>query len=757
MPAIRYEFTSVGADAVKRDFAGIANEAKAFQRVQRESQSASRRVGSRTPEAVAAKQAERSAAQAAKATERAEQQKTRAVERGAKERERIVEREAKAKVKAEERAYKKIERDIERNFASDVRAQRKAADHAKREADKRKKNKLRSAIRDETAVGAFMGSMASAGVSAAVGVVNDVAGASIRRRMENQDLAIALSKSGRLAGQKGVDPNDLLRNAEATAKGVTGTKAGDILEAQQRFVSMTGDLGQARGLGRTFAIAARATGSKETDIASTAATLRDKFGVTSESGMRDALAKLIFQGKSGAFEMSDAAQYMTEMGAAGSRFGLDKGAGGVATLGGLAQIARASTGSGAEASTSVQAMLRQLVAQSTLIKQTTGANVFTDSKKTKTRDVQDVLVDVIKGSKGNLQTLQKIFGEEGIKGLSKMVTTFNEAQNKLGPKSTEKDRLAAGEKALRGMFDDAINAGGNWSEVVKDAATQATSASDQLTSAWETLASDLGEMLAPSIEGVVKNMDAFEAAASPAIGVFADLVDVVGMFASSLQSLGLIDEKQKPGLIPPSASEAQSEQARNTLKLSALSDTEKKYGLTSEQRYEKRKLEDRNVLLSQVMGDYATSPESVAAEKGKGQNAKNLRNLIEGKVGWDAGTQNVNLSEQSGEGASGYMNTGPSFWSTTKKLQKWQLAGAPVTAGIDIARGGLRAASGGEFIQRTPQTELKDPSALIAAAMKGYMEQMAAEQTKAAADLSASAKELSAAAKSGRAVPGAPE
>lgn len=755
MPAIRYEFTAVGADAVRRDFAGLAQEARAFQKAQQGAASA-RRGGSRSPEAMAAKASEKAATQAAKATERAEQQRTRAAERGAKQREQIAEREARNKQRAEERAYKSIERGIQRNLDADARAQRQAAARSAREADRRKKNRLRSAIRDETAVGAFMGSMASAGVSAAVGAVTDIGGAAVRRRMENQDLAIGLSKSGRLAGQKGVDPTELLRNAEATAKGVTGTKASDILEAQQRFVSMTGDLGQARGLGRTFAIAARATGSKETDIAATAATLRDKFGVTDQAGMRDALAKLIFQGKSGAFEMSDASRYFTEMGAAGSRFGLDKGAGGVATLGGLAQIARMSTGTGAEASTAVQAMLRQLVAQSDVIKRTTGANVFTDSKKTKTREVQDVLVDVIKGSKGNLQTLQKIFGEEGIKGLSKMVTTFNEAQNKLGPKSTEKDRLAAGEQALRSMFDGAINAGGNWSEVMKDAATQAQSANDNLTTAWESLATNVGEMLEPAIETFVKNVGAIEAAATPAIGVFADLVDVAGMFASALRSMGLIDDTKKPSDVPASAAAASSEKSRNSLKLAALADSERKYGLTSEQRYEKRKLQDRNILLDQVMGEYEQSPAGVAGAKGKTQNAKSAQALALGNIKWDAGSKNVNLSEQSGDGMSGFVNEAPSFWQTTRKLQKWQLAGAPVTAGIDIARGGLRAANGGEFIQKTPTTEANAPLADAAAKMLEFFSQAAAEQKKAAAELAASAKSITAAAGPPR-IAGSPE
>lgn len=389
------------------------------------------------------------------------------------------------------------------------------------------------------------GAAISAGIAAgAFGV--GVAGAAVRNREAARGQAVALSVAGRGAGQTAVDPNQLLGDATKTALGIRGTKTSDVLSSMQRYVQMTGDLEGARANAGTFATAARATGSTEEEIAATAATMREKFGIKDPGEMRQALARMTFQGKSGAFEMKDASQFFTEIGAAGQRFGLDKGVEGVSTLGGLAQLAMKSAGSGAKASTGVQAMLRQLVAKSSDIKSMTGTDVFTDATKTKTRNVQDVLVGMVSGAGGNQQKLQKILGDEGMVGASALISAFNEAANATKKGATETERRAAGEAAMRRVLDESIKAGGDWSEVQKDAAAATDTASARLTTSWETIAAQAGDALLPALTKLAGALALGAPLMQAFGGMLAIAADDLGGFIKWLQTKGLLDKPAEP-------------------------------------------------------------------------------------------------------------------------------------------------------------------------------------------------------------------
>lgn len=350
-----------------------------------------------------------------------------------------------------------------------------------------------------------IGTAAVGGGAMAIGAAGIAAGgAAYAKRAAERDKAIALSIAGRGAGQEAVSPEELMRDATNVARQVKGTRVGDLLEAQQRYVAMTGDLEGARRHGKSFARVARASGATEESIAATAATMRDKFGIEDPDEMRKALANLHFQGKAGAFELSDASRYFTEMGAAGQRFGLGKGARGVQMLGGLAQLARMSTGTGAEASTAMQGTLRMLTQKADLIKKQTKTDVFTDKGKTQTRDVRDVITEMIGGAKGNLGTLQGILTEEGVKGVSVLISKYNEAAEAMGAGATEAEKRAAGEKAVRKMMDDTIDAGGDWSDMMKDAEAATNTASATMTQVWEEAAAAMGDPLIKPIQDLAE-------------------------------------------------------------------------------------------------------------------------------------------------------------------------------------------------------------------------------------------------------------
>lgn len=529
MPQRTYTFRADGADAVVRAYKAIAAAKK-------EAAAAGGNVGGagripsaggaaggsyqrsasaprgQSPEVIAAKEAARTKARLAKEEERAIAQRL-SYERRQRQQHfvaqtREAERLEKTKTKVAAREANNRARDAQRlNQQMAAIEQRDMAEHMRH----REKQAARWRQRAASAGGAISGAawglaggVASAGIAAGSAFAS-VAGASLRERLAAKDQAIALSNAGRASGQAGVGGDALLADATRVALQVKGTKTADVLTAQQKYVQMTGDLAGARSNAKTFAITARATGASEEDIAATAATMREKFGITDPTEVRNALGTMVGQGKSGAFELRDASQYFTELGAAGARFGLDKGKEGVATLGGLAQIAMKSAGNGAKASTGAQAMLRQLVAKGGAgkesIKALTGADVFTDSTHSKTRDVKDVLVDVIGGAKGDQTKLQKIFGDEGMVGASALVTAYNSASNANGGDAAAK--RAAGEEAVRKMLDETINAAGDWKDVLTDYAAATDTAGATLTQAWEKMSSEVGDALAPAFTKVV--------------------------------------------------------------------------------------------------------------------------------------------------------------------------------------------------------------------------------------------------------------
>lgn len=374
---------------------------------------------------------------------------------------------------------------------------------------------------------------------ASLGIVGQAA----REAIALRDSANRISIGARGAGEKGVDPAVLAREFQQAALASPGVKATDVAEGTASFVAKTGDLAAARRFQSTFATTASATGSSVQDIAGAASDIFQKFDITGVEDMQSALAALTFQGKNGAFELKDAASQFAKMSSAASRFGLSKGPEGLKTLGGLTQIARSATGSSEQASTAVEAVFRQLVLKSTKL-QGQGVQVFEKgSHNTKTRNIQDILVDTISKNKGSLPKLQDIFGDEGVRGVSPLISKYNEAAN--GTKGTEAEKTAAGIAALRAELDKAINAPGDWSEVVKDAAQAQQSSGAQLDAAWEQIKATVSDEAVPSLLKLVPSLTQLASEGiDPAITTFKAIAESGVLVADLFKFLGLIHPKE---------------------------------------------------------------------------------------------------------------------------------------------------------------------------------------------------------------------
>lgn len=404
-----------------------------------------------------------------------------------------------------------------------------------------------------TAIGTFLGGMASKAVSAGLDAVTQAA----RESMKLDEMANRISISARGYGQKAVDKNALRKSFEQTAINTPGVSSEDVAAGVGGFVSRTGRLDVAQQMQGTFATVAAATGGKFEDIANVGAELFQKFDIKTIEGMRNALAKLTFQGKEGAFELRDAASQFTRLAAAAKSFDIGKGEVATANLGGLTQIAKRSTGSAESAATAVENMFSHLTQNAGTLKQS-GVNVF--NKDGSSRNIQDILVDSIAGvGKGDMAKkkagLQQIFGSEGVRAINPLIGIFQEAF--LGSKkggASEQEALAIATKALREEFDKTINVGSSWSEIQVDAAQRAKDASAKLGVAWEKAKSDFADKLLPGLT------DALPKLVDPLVAIGGTLLKVGAGLQLLAEKLHLISKtEEKPEDIAAKAKKASEE------------------------------------------------------------------------------------------------------------------------------------------------------------------------------------------------------
>ena len=561
MPAIVYEFSASGQDAVRRAFQTVADaEAKAAAAHERSAKTFASGTGSTTSGVGAARsqaktearQQEQAAAAVATARVRAAEKEARDVERARiQSARRVAQEEARSK-----RDLARIDRESETRFERSQRARQQAVE---REAEARRESKeLARREKSNTSGGAmkeFFGSMlAMRAYDKLKGTVESAARESIQLQESTNRLSIA----ARGAGEDFVNPAQLRREFESVAVSTPGQKAQEISEAIQQFVSLTGELKTGRESAGTFATVASATGAGIGDVSSAAASIYNQFGLKTKGEMQDVLASLTFQGKKGAFEVKDMASQFQRLAAAGASFGLS-GVKGVKTIGGLAQIARTGTGSAEQTTTALENIFSNMIAKSAMLKQE-GVKVY--DKKGRTRDVADILIEsIVKAGKNNFekkgQVLQKVFGDQGIRGvrplLAKYQTEFQDAQKK---GATEAEAAAAGLKKLKQTIDDSINAPGAWAEVQRDAAQAQKDISAQTTASWERVKQATADKLLPALEKAgPKLMKLFLGEngelgpAMMAVSGFADMIgiaaDAVGEFVDSLYATGLLKRKQK--------------------------------------------------------------------------------------------------------------------------------------------------------------------------------------------------------------------
>lgn len=417
---------------------------------------------------------------------------------------------------------------------------------AARVAADRERTSLRSRVGE---AGRAVGRMAlsKAGAAAASGAVG-LTIAAVREAYQLDEQAQRISINARKAGEDFIDPRKLRKEFQEAAASAPGIKATDVANAVQQFITVTGELDTARKSEKTFATVASASGSDVADVAQAAAALSMQMNIKGEGQMKEVMATLLAQGKSGSFELRDAAALFPRLAAAAGGFGVEKSAKGVATLGALTQIARSATGSGEQATTAVENIFVNLKTKSGKLK-SSGVDVF--NKDGTSRDIVDILTESVAKVGGKdlvkkQQGLQQIFGEQGGRAMNPLISAYIDTfTKKMKEGSKEQDAIAEATVAVRKKMTDFIDAAGDWKEVQKDAAKAQESASARVTAAWEKLISSASDKLAPSIAKMAEGL-----ADSRFTDALAATVEGFGMLAEGAsviaKAVGIEGKKETP-------------------------------------------------------------------------------------------------------------------------------------------------------------------------------------------------------------------
>jgi TP901 family phage tail tape measure protein len=200
-----------------------------------------------------------------------------------------------------------------------------------------------------------------------------------------------------------------------------------LLEGIEQIVEKTGNLDFAVKSLKSMGYVASATGAEMKDIGSSASDLQEKMEITSDEVLNvfDILAN---QGKAGSFTLQNMAALFPRLLSSAASFNVT-GVEGMRKFGAFLQIARRGAGSSEQAATAVERTFSNIVSNAKKIEKMTGFSIF-DPEKSKAegrhvvREMDVVLKEIIKRTKGDITKLQKIFGEESIRAMLPMAKSF---------------------------------------------------------------------------------------------------------------------------------------------------------------------------------------------------------------------------------------------------------------------------------------------------------------------------------------------
>lgn len=277
---------------------------------------------------------------------------------------------------------------------------------------------------------------------------------------------------------------------------------GHILSAVEAIVEKTGDLEFAESNIRNIALAIGATGAEGGAIGEIFAEFQ-KMGIKAPKKVLEAIDTLNVQGKAGAFTLKNIAAMGSRTITAYTSLGRT-GVPALREMGAALQVIRQGTGSSEQATTAWEALLRTMTDPVKLKKlQDGGIKIFDPEELKKGREqllpINEIMIDLIKKSKGRATVLGQIFDAEAMKAFNASLAEFNrtgqvESLNKF--MNVQADGTATLNDSKRAA-DDASAALSSLLTILKDFAD------DNLTGAIQSVADAVNSISPENIKRIV--------------------------------------------------------------------------------------------------------------------------------------------------------------------------------------------------------------------------------------------------------------
>ena len=525
---LEYQVRSVGHEQLRAAMRTVDGEAE---RLARKGQQRERRAqqGSQNTAAVAKAAADKEL----KAKEKAISQASRAEERARLKKERDEARARSRREREEKRAADRIRRYEERQYAGVLAHRNKMADRARRDQERQEKNALlsrqRTAIRLRQGAGRVFGGTARAiggGIRTlgSVGVLGGTLALGNAVGVRSSESAMATDLANQ-ASEK-ADPklrDELLKESQ----GVRGFTGGEVLGSMSEFVAKTGELETARAIMQDLGELSLATGADLNDLGATAGAafnvIRDQIDDPKEQlkELKELMATLAQQGAMGAVEIRDLARDFGKLGAATRSF--EGGAPQLLrTMGAFAQMAVARGGAegSADASTASVRLASDIVTNRKKFKGL-GVDVKSEADPTKLRDPLEIMIDVLKKTKGDVVKTGGLFGQESAKIFKSLAAVYSEG---------EKKEKGSGAKAVRDEFARFATAEMSAEDIRGKADLRAGEADIQFKEAMKEFNAELGQRLLPELTKLIPKI----AELTPHIAAAADaLIRLAGWLAEN--------------------------------------------------------------------------------------------------------------------------------------------------------------------------------------------------------------------------------
>lgn len=246
----------------------------------------------------------------------------------------------------------------------------------------------------------MMGNLGSSAVSSAVGFMVDQAKAA----MSFEDSLVRLQ----IAARKSPEEMRAFGDSVKQSSKETGIGADKIMAAAHAYVALTGDMDGAAASSAQWARVAQATNSQVSDIAQTAAALKQNLKIK-PGEMEASFSALAVQGKEGAIELKDLAAQLSSIAPQWAQFGKGTGVQGLKELGAALQVVKQGFGGDAgETVTGLQSMLSAFQKNEKNFRKK-GVKIYEADGKT-LRNVLAIVKDIGNAKFKNASQLQDAFG-----------------------------------------------------------------------------------------------------------------------------------------------------------------------------------------------------------------------------------------------------------------------------------------------------------------------------------------------------------